>query len=298
MRVVYCSEYLQRREADAYARVQALHGSLSAPGMADRVRAALGVPSQAMLQRQVELQESIDTAARLTKGRAGEDLLVTTLARRLDDHYLLFAGYPGRTLGSHGDVDGILVGPHGVTIYEVKAWSGFYTASDEEWRYHPAHDDRWEPAHGNPNQQALRHAQGMKQILRQHKLKQNIVYPTVAIASDRMHVEVAPPMSVSLIYLVSPRLTRDEILGTRSPAGLTKLESEQIERLLLERLPVHKRTIVSAAGASSASSSRIVSRRQRISPLRVAMLGGAGVIVLYILILVLVTLFTTLMHHH
>jgi hypothetical protein len=298
MRVVYCSEYLQRREADAYARVQKLRGEIATPGLAERVRAALGVPSHAMLQRQIALQEGIDTAARLTKGRAGEDLLVTTLARRLDDRYLLFAGYPARTLGSHGDVDGILVGPHGITIYEVKAWNGVYTASDGEWRYHPTGDARWEPAHGNPNQQALRHAQGMKQLLRQHTVKQSIVYPTVAVASDRMHVEVAPPMSVSLIYLVSPRLTRNEILGTRSPAGLGKAESEQIEQLLLERLPAHKRTITTAEHAPFLPASPLGMSRQRLNLLRIAMLGGAGMIALYILILVLITLFSTLTRHH
>src|SRR5579871_1844333 len=111
MRVVFCSEYLQRREADAYARVQELQAGIAAPGLAERVRVALGVPSRTMLQRQVALQEGIATAKRLTKGRTGEDLLVTTLARQLDDRYLLFAGYPARPLGSHGDVDGILVGP-------------------------------------------------------------------------------------------------------------------------------------------------------------------------------------------
>ncbi|HKD76869.1 MAG TPA: nuclease-related domain-containing protein, partial [Ktedonobacterales bacterium] len=188
-------------------------------------------------------------------------------------------------------------GPHGVTIYEVKAWNGFYTASDDEWRFHPTGDARWEPAHGNPNQQALRHAQGMEQLLRQHKLKQSIVYPTIAVASERMHVEVAPPMSVSLIYLVSPRLTRNEILGTRSPASLGKIESEQIEQLLLERLPSHKRTITTAEYAPMLPASPQGVGRLRINPLRIALVGGAGVIALYILILVLINLFSALTHH-
>lgn len=63
------------------------------------------------------------------KGERGEQYLADALGRRLDDEWVLHRGFQS----GRGEADGVLVGPDGLWVIEVKSHGVRLTADGDEW---------------------------------------------------------------------------------------------------------------------------------------------------------------------
>ncbi len=69
------------------------------------------------------------------KGMKGEEIVIDELKKTLDDSWVYICNYSNQDVCS-GDIDGILVGPKGVFLFEVKNWSGsFYVVKKVFYNY-------------------------------------------------------------------------------------------------------------------------------------------------------------------
>lgn len=217
MQYLVCSAYAAYQEAAAQAVAQRSAQALAQRGLFSHLRETwLGpTPEERWHYQQVAVYGA--EAQRWGRGRLGEEVLFHTLGQALDDRHLLLLGYPSPQ--QHGNLDGVLVGPHGVTIYEVKAWTGTFLASDTEWRYWSRRAGVWEPARGgNPTRQVLGHVRAMRALLRQAGLGTVPVRAVIAIAADRMEVQVGASLSVPLLFLMRPGIPVQEVLGLQGAA--------------------------------------------------------------------------------
>lgn len=84
-------------------------------------------------------------------GKEGEDRVVEIAQQSLDGNWYLFRNVvlPGC---NKGDLDGILVGPLGVWVWEIKNLNGEYRNIGDRWEYRKSR--RWRPATANPSCQA------------------------------------------------------------------------------------------------------------------------------------------------
>ncbi len=216
MRFLICSTYTTQQEATAQAAAMRSAQALNQRGVLSHLRETFLGPTPAEAWHYQHLKRAEDEARRWAKGRLGEEILFHRLGHTLDDRYLLLLNYPSPR--QDGDIDGVLIGPHGVTIYEVKALTGTYRASATEWLYWAEREGQWVPARGNnPMPQARRHAESLRQMLRQVSLGSVPVYPVVALASDQMHLEGIA--SVPLFCLFKRNQSREEILGRQGQNG-------------------------------------------------------------------------------
>lgn len=201
MWVVDCSNYLYERvaanewaahHADAIVpqRPVAPKGILRAlwwllTGGAGRERARLRVA------RDATAREAAQEAELYRRGLQGEQALIWFLGQRLDNRYLLLRNYtPPPPFRTGGDIDGTLIGPHGVTVFEVKAWRGVFRCEGEEWLYLPRDRSAWEPGRKNPIEQARYAANRVRGTLALAGLRDVPVEPVLAVADPRMRVEV------------------------------------------------------------------------------------------------------------
>jgi hypothetical protein len=127
MRYLECSNYLLQRQIAAQYAAAKVTQQLERLGFWTRVRAFFQGMSPIALQ-QAQIMAYTAEAQRFSKGDEGERSLLQRLEATLDERYLLLRSLPAP--GKHGDIDFLLLGPHGVTVYEVKSWSGTYWASD------------------------------------------------------------------------------------------------------------------------------------------------------------------------
>lgn len=206
MWVVDCSNYLyQRMAASEWAAQQALtQAPQGAEGFWRRLwwrltGAARRSQAQRQAQRQAESAAALAEAETFRRGLLGEQALITFLAPRLDNRYLLLRNYtPPPPFRSGGDIDGALLGPQGVTVFEVKAWRGVFRCAGEEWLFLPRDRSAWEPARKNPTQQARFNADRVRGTLALAGLRDVPVQPVIVAADPRMRVEIAEKPAVAI----------------------------------------------------------------------------------------------------
>jgi nuclease-like protein len=134
-------------------------------------------------------------------GRAGEEYVASVLARYLDDRFVLLRNYtPPPPYHGGGDIDAVLLGPHGVTVFEVKALSGEFRCEGQEWLWRSSRGGAWQKAMVNPSKQALDNARRIRETLRWKGLERVRVRPVVAVASANMHVELVPPLAAYIFF--------------------------------------------------------------------------------------------------
>ena len=209
MWVVDCSNYLYERVAanewaaqhatdNALQRAQAPDGFWRSlwwrlTGGAKRDR------SQLAAAREVAAREAAQEAELYRRGLQGEQALIWFLGQRLDNHYLLLRNYtPPPPFRTGGDIDGTLIGPHGVTVFEVKAWRGVFRCDGEEWLYLPRDRSAWEPGRKNPIEQARYAADRVRGTLALAGLRDLPVHPVLVIADPRMRVEVVGEPAITI----------------------------------------------------------------------------------------------------
>ena len=93
------------------------------------------------------------------KGRAGEEALTDFLREHLNGDWTLH-----RNLvlpDGKGDMDGVLLGPGGLFVLEVKAWTGAYRVTGTRW-YKRTPSGRWCSVSSSPSRQALANAKRLE----------------------------------------------------------------------------------------------------------------------------------------
>ncbi|HEX3049410.1 MAG TPA: nuclease-related domain-containing protein [Aggregatilineaceae bacterium] len=103
------------------------------------------------------------------KGQLGEDCVLNVMYSVLDGRWWLFPNMelPGRRLG---DLDFVLVGPHGMWSFEVKAYTGEYRNTGEHWE--KCYGGKWHTVRKSPTRQARRNAAELGQLLSTNGIKQ------------------------------------------------------------------------------------------------------------------------------
>ncbi|MBU6414982.1 NERD domain-containing protein [Patescibacteria group bacterium] len=70
-------------------------------------------------------------AGRFFAGNYGEEKLLTILKKYVSDEYVYIPNYKNLEF-KQGDIDGILIGPTGLFLFEVKNWSGTFRVSGHD----------------------------------------------------------------------------------------------------------------------------------------------------------------------
>lgn len=164
-------------------------------------------------------------------GRAGEEFVTSVLARHLDDRYVLLRNYtPPSPWHGGGDIDAVLLGPHGVTVFEVKALSGEFRCEGQEWLWRRGRGGAWQEAIVNPSRQALDNARRIRETLRLNGLGHVRVRPIVAVASPDMHVELAPPLAVYVFFAHRRNVSIESVVG-HSQESQSELSLPELQRI-------------------------------------------------------------------
>jgi hypothetical protein len=123
------------------------------------------------------------------KGQLGEERVLNVMYGVLGADWWLFRNLelPGRHLG---DLDSVLVGPHGVWSFEVKAYSGEYRNVGERWERR--NGAKWFSLHKNPTRQARRNAAELSQFLATNQIKQWVT-PVIVWANPESTVVLDSP---------------------------------------------------------------------------------------------------------
>lgn len=197
MWVVDCSNYLHERvAASEWAAQRATQAAQSHSPAPRGIWRALwwrlsGGPKRERARLQAEGAAAAQEAELFRRGLQGEQALIWFLAQRLDNRYLLLRNYtPPPPFRTGGDIDGVLMGPHGVTVFEVKAWRGVFRCDGDAWLFLPRDRSAWEPGRKNPIEQARYATSRVKGTLALAGLRDTRVEPVLVVADPRMRVEV------------------------------------------------------------------------------------------------------------
>lgn len=234
MRYLICSDYLGRREFAA-RQAAAQTAQRLQPGFWNSIRAFFSGTTSEQLHAQMHWYNA--EAQRWARGREGEELLFHLLGPGLDDRYTLLRGYPSPL--RRGDIDAILIGPHGLTVYEVKAWTGTFWASDEqEWLKKEKQQPYYLPAGlGNPVQQVLQNVESLRSLLHQASFASLPMYPMVVLTSKYVRVDFAQPLSVPLAFVSKSPVSLERLLGHKGASEvLPQPICQQVEATLMTSL--------------------------------------------------------------
>jgi hypothetical protein len=123
------------------------------------------------------------------KGQEGEERVVTAIQQALDGNWFLFRNIvlPGR---QKGDLDSVLVGPPGVWVLEIKAFTGEHRNIGEHWEYRAG--SRWKLLKSSPSRQAQNNAIRLSTFLKADNIQQWIS-PAVIWANPASPLTVENP---------------------------------------------------------------------------------------------------------
>ncbi len=209
MWVVDCSNYLYERvAANEWAAQHAMQAAQQRPQAPRGLWRGIwwrltGGPARDRVRLQaasvVAAQEAAQEAELYRRGLQGEQALIWFLGQRLDNRYLLLRNYtPPSPFRTGGDIDGVLMGPHGVTVFEVKAWRGVFRCDGEEWLFLPRDRSAWERGRKNPIEQARYAADRVKGTLALAGLRDVRVQPVLVVADPRMRVEIVGTPAIAI----------------------------------------------------------------------------------------------------
>ncbi len=114
------------------------------------------------------------------QGQEGESLAVEIVRQSLDGRWVLFRNVVLPDQG--GDIDAVLVGPGGVWVMEIKAYTGKYRNIGEHWE--KLAGQRWHLMRKNPGRQAKRNASHLSSFLKADGINQWVT-PVVVWANPR-----------------------------------------------------------------------------------------------------------------
>lgn len=123
------------------------------------------------------------------KGQEGEERVVTAMSQSLNGNWFLFRNVllPGR---QRADLDGVLVGPTGVWVLEIKNYTRAHRYIGDHWEYNSGHG--WKPLRKSPSRQANINAIRLANFLRADGIQQWI-NPVVVWANPESPLTVENP---------------------------------------------------------------------------------------------------------
>lgn len=123
------------------------------------------------------------------KGKEGEDRVVAVISQSLDGNWHLFRNVvlPGR---NRADLDGVLVGPLGIWMVEIKTYTHEYRCVGDRWEYRAG--NQWRTARKNPSHQAKNNAAQLSNFLRADGIQQ-WVNPVVVWANPESRLSLENP---------------------------------------------------------------------------------------------------------
>ncbi len=125
-------------------------------------------------------------------GRLGEERLTTFLQENLDGRYTLFRNV--LLPDGQGDIDAVLVGPHGVWVLEIKVYGGQHRTVGDIW-YERAADGEWVKMSRNPTRQLQNNAERLRLFLKDCEVSAP-VSERVVWAGDGLLVQENPAVTI------------------------------------------------------------------------------------------------------
>jgi len=117
-------------------------------------------------------------------GKRGEDTVVKELSKHLDDSYIYVENYqiPNTRIG---DIDGLLIGPKGVIILEVKNYNGVFRISGPDM-YRRLRGDIYKLYERSPFEQTIRQKEYLTKFLREKGVDTHVI-PTVVLVTGKIN---------------------------------------------------------------------------------------------------------------
>ncbi len=130
-----------------------------------------------------------ESIRRLQRGREGEERVAEIMRQVLDDQWTLFRNLKVPWMGK-GDLDGVLIGPTGVWLLEIKSWSGRYLNRGEHWFYWKRNN--WHKMKDDPSRQVRRNAGRLAAFLRERGVRV-WVNPVIVWANPEKRLALETP---------------------------------------------------------------------------------------------------------
>ncbi len=172
-----------------------------------------------------KLEHTIDEHANYDQGLRGELRVAMAFKKRLDDRWILFRNL---ILGEdEGDIDAVLVGPSGVYVLEIKAYTGYYKNTRKRWQR--KYLGAWHDLHRSPSQQALHNARRLHAYLAERGVK-IWVQPRI-VWSSRNKLWLEKP-AVPVWQLTKAQFIAEDLMQGEGPSDEQR---RQIIHLLAQR---------------------------------------------------------------
>ena len=136
------------------------------------------------------LEEGATDYKSFAQGERGEESVIAELANRLDKRWTIYRNL--QLPGSKADLDAVLVGPPGVLVVEIKAYSGSFKINRDRWHYRRA--GRWYLSDKSPLKQALANKRRLEKYLAQHGLSEIPVGTAVILGRDPDYIHFHKPI--------------------------------------------------------------------------------------------------------
>ena len=116
-------------------------------------------------------------------GKEGEESVLNMLSKTLDDNYIYIPNYtiPNTRIG---DIDGLLIGPKGIIIIEIKNWDGYFRISGPDV-YRKLRGAIFKLYKKSPFKQIARQGQYLAKFLKENGIYMKII-PLVVLVYGRI----------------------------------------------------------------------------------------------------------------
>lgn len=115
------------------------------------------------------LDSLIDKLDSLIKGEEGENRVINFLKRHLSDKYVYIKNYELSNIET-GDIDGILIGPKGIILLEIKNYHGLFRVSGQELYRKERGKMRYKLYYKNPIRQILEREFFLNELLKDNNI--------------------------------------------------------------------------------------------------------------------------------
>ncbi len=136
------------------------------------------------------LEEGAADYKSFAQGERGEETVIAELANCLDKRWTIYRNL--QLPGSKADLDAVIVGPPGVLVIEIKAYSGSFKINGDRWHYRRA--GRWYLSNKSPLRQALANKRRLNAYLVQNNLSEIPVDTAVILGRDPDYIHFHKPI--------------------------------------------------------------------------------------------------------
>ncbi len=185
----------------------------------------LGLLPNILVERLI-LRRIEEAIKRHRRGKEGEERVVELLRQVLDDRWTLFRNLKVPGMG-RGDLDGVLVGPTGVWLLEIKNFSGRYRNRGEQWFYWK--HNGWRRMKDNPSRQARRNAGRLAAFLKERGVRL-WVYPVIVWANP----EKPPVLESPAVPVWTMDRLAEEVMALKQQREVDEESLRRVEAYLSE----------------------------------------------------------------